>query len=115
MTLAKQSKKSRQEDCKKELLGMLKHGDKIYTVLRSVSRSGMSRRMDVYFFNSSCEKYFLTSKVADLLEYSYTTENWRKSAGMRVDGCGMDMGYHVVESLSYALFGNGNVLKQEWL
>jgi hypothetical protein len=32
-----------------------------------------------------------------------------------VQGCGMDMGFHVVYSLSQTLFNDGYALKQRWL
>jgi len=38
---------------------------------------------------------------------------------LRVGGCGMDMGFHIVYSLSLALYGSANdggyTLSQEWL
>jgi len=32
-----------------------------------------------------------------------------------VTGCGMDMGFHLVNSLAYILFGDGYALDQRWL
>ncbi len=31
----------------------------------------------------------------------------RKNWGVKMGGCGMDMGYHLVNNLGYALFPNG--------
>jgi hypothetical protein len=78
----------------RELLGA---GDTVYTVLRHVSRSGMSRRIDCYKMTAEGPRY-LSSYVADVLGYPEPKD------GIRVDGCGMDMGYHLVNSLSTALF-----------
>jgi hypothetical protein len=35
--------------------------------------------------------------------------------GIRVGGCGMDMGFHLVYTLSRALFDDGYYVKHEWL
>lgn len=96
-------------------------GDTITCVLRSVSRSGMSRRIDFYKFASKdgvVEKFYLSGMIATALGWSCN------NTGLRVDGCGMDMGFHVMHELGYALFGKcerpegerGNwPLRHEWL
>ena len=38
-----------------------------------------------------------------------------KHDGLIVRGAGMDMGYHVVSQLAYALHGSENSLKHQWL
>jgi hypothetical protein len=38
-----------------------------------------------------------------------------KNEGVIVNGCGMDMGGHLVSSLSRALFDDERALKYEWL
>ena len=82
-------------------------GTKVYCVLRHVSRSGMMRRIDLYTFSKGddgqCEKTFLTGYASHVLGYSWNDD------GLRVDGCGMDMGHHVVMNLSYAIHGRDNV------
>lgn len=105
---------ARKSECREALLKILKPGDTVYTVIRSVSRSGMSRRLDLYTIQENSPR-FLTTLTADLLGLSYGTEAWAKGAGLRVGGCGMDMGFHVVYELSHALFGNGYALKHEWI
>lgn len=91
-------------EAKKHLAARLRPGTTVYTVTRHVSRSGMMRRMDVYAFapdpdGGEPSKLYLTYWAAQLLGYSMNDD------GMRVDGCGMDMGFHVVHSLSYAMHG----------
>lgn len=108
------TKKQEQTEQVEALKGILQVGDTVYTVLRSVSKSGMFRRMDVYAIKDN-RPVWLTSRVAKLISCRYGVEDWRKSAGLGVSGCGMDMGFHVVNSLSYAIFGNGNSLKHEWI
>ena len=97
---------SKQE--KAEAIKMLREwcppGTKVYTVCRHVARSGMMRRLDLYVFapeaNGEVSKLYLTGYVAKALGWS------RNDDGLRVEGCGMDMGFHTVHSLSYALHGN---------
>lgn len=89
----------------------IEEGQTIYCILRNVSRSGMSRRIDFYTFGKM-GKMFLTPSIADALGYSYTQQNWRNQEGLRVNGCGMDMGFAVVNDLAHTL---GRKLRHEWL
>ena len=93
------AKQVRQEEAKTELRKMLKKGDTVWTVLRHVSSSGMSRRIDLYVMRDN-EPLRITWRTADALGYRYD----RKHEALVVSGCGMDMGFHVVNSLSTALF-----------
>lgn len=76
-----------------------KPGTKVYTVLRNVSRSGMTRHIDMYCFHKG-DKLYLSGYAARVLDYRIAARG-----GLVVGGCGMDMGYHLVNSLSYALHG----------
>jgi hypothetical protein len=86
----------------KHLRKLLKRGSTVYTVLRSVSKSGMSRRIDLYTVKKN-QIVFITGLVCHALEYSLPG----KHQGLFVQGC-MDMGLHLVHSLSYALHGMDN-------
>lgn len=90
----------RKLECRKALLRFLKPGDVVTCVLRSVSRSGMSRRIDFYKTKSG-EIYYLSNYIADLLEMNNDRE------GVRVGGCGMDMGFAVVYDLGATLWPKG--------
>lgn len=93
----------------------LKPGDTVTSVIRSVSRSGMSRTLDVYKFEVSGEHWktrdngvrtlWLTFHVARVLGLSRP----RDGDALRVDGCGMDMGFHICYSLSARLWPDGFV------
>jgi hypothetical protein len=79
----------------------VKEGSTVYTVLRSVSSSGMSRTLSL--------KVASEGKILDLTYYAGTVLDWpivevNGSRALRVGGCGMDMGFHTVYSLSRALF-----------
>lgn len=76
-------------------------GDTIYTVLRSVASSGMSRTLSL--------KVAKDGKILDLTYYASILLDWplvevNGSRAIRVGGCGMDFGFHTVYSLSRVLF-----------
>lgn len=119
----KQNIKERDE-ARARLREILKPGDTVYTVLRHVSASGMSRAIDVFHFSvkdGKIQKHWLSSSVAKAVGYAWD----KKHDCLKVSGGGMDMGFDVVYNLSYALFRDmqpvegrrdaGYTLNQEWL
>jgi hypothetical protein len=60
----------------------------------------MSRRIHCYISRKG-EIYDITGYVALVLGY----RRHDRDGGFSVGGCGMDMGFHVVHTLSYALHG----------
>ena len=94
---------------RQEAIDRLKHwikpGDTLYTQLKHVSRSGMQRVIQVVKIscdgNGNPELSYLGYNVAQALDWKYD----RDREGIKVGGCGMDMGFHIVHSLGYALFG----------
>jgi len=85
-----------------EMKEVLKPGDTVYTKLNHVSKSGMMRVIEVMVFRND-QPVYLTYKVADLLGYKMH----KKYEGLKVGGCGMDMGFSVVYNLSRTLYGSG--------
>ena len=85
-----------------ELREMVKRGDTVYTILRSVSRSGMTRYYDLFVMIDN-EPVRITYKAAIALGWTYNAAD-----ALKVTGCGMDMGFHTVYSLSAVLFGYGD-------
>ena len=84
----------------------IKPGDTVYTVLDHVSSSGMSRHIRVVLMQ--CEDGRITDlhpnySVALALGYKRA----KRGDGLVVGGCGMDMGFHLVYSLSRTLFPGG--------
>lgn len=80
----------------------VKPGDTIFTVLKHVSASGMSRDIDVFTFkyeDGKVRKYWLSGMMGRAGISSYN----EKRECLRVGGCGMDMGFHVVYNLASAL------------
>jgi len=88
----------------------LKKGDTVYTVLRSVNASGMSRYLDL-FTRKNDQLLRLTWSAATVIDATY---DHRKDA-LRVDGCGSDMGFFVVSRLARKLFGDYRALEHRWL
>jgi len=83
------------------LLKLLAPGAAVYTVLRHVSASGMSRRIDMYTIRDG-ELRYLSGYAAVALGAKL-----HRDRGIVVSGCGQDMGFHLVYSLGAALWPNG--------
>ena len=94
---------------------VFKKGDTIYTQLYHVSQSGMTRHIGVRQLAVD------NNKNVSPLNWSYLTSlatGWRlnkEGNGLVVGGCGMDMGFHTVYTLSRILFDDGYALKHRWL
>ena len=84
-----------------QLRKMLKPGATVYTVLRHVSSSGMTRRIDLYTVRKG-EIAYLSGYAANLMGYTL-----HKDGGIVVQGCGMDMGFELVYNLGAYLWPNG--------
>ena len=83
-----------------DLFELLEPGDTLHTVLRHVSKSGMSRDIDVYKLVDS-EAIWLSWKVARLLDEPMHND------AIRVRGAGMDMGFHLVYGIGQRLWPEG--------
>ena len=86
-----------------QLREWIKPGDTVYTVLRHVSRSGMQRIIGVVIMRE--DGGMLHPNYAVSLACGYPED--RKRDGIKVNGCGTDMGFEVVYNLGYALFPDG--------
>lgn len=94
-------KELRRQYCIDELRKMVNPGDVIYCILRSVSSSGMSRTLSLYVIRDN-ELRSITSYAADVLQWGTNDKGH-----IKVSGCGMDMGFHTVYTLSRYLFKDG--------
>ena len=90
-----------------KLHDLLKPGDRIHMVLRHRSASGMYRAIDFYLFE--CEKGEVTkSWLSYWIASAGVADRWDdKREAVGVTGVGMDMGFHVVYTLSRMLYPNG--------
>jgi hypothetical protein len=109
-------KQTEKNEAKETLLGWLNRGETVYTICDHVSQSGMMRHIRLVIL-----KYDEETKKTYTLHPNYSASKllgWPMAKGksaIKVGGCGMDMGFHTVYSLSHMLFGDGYALKQEWL
>lgn len=87
----------------------------IYSTIRHVAPSGMSRSISFYFVNKNRQPIWLDHLICRALDYKLDD----KREAVKVSGCGMDIGFEVVYNLSTALYGYKNEqsyrLKQVWL
>jgi len=91
------------DKAREELRGMLKPGDTVYTILRHCSRSGMQRTIDAVTMRNGDGVSSLGPRVAVAIGAKFDRDRW----GTKMGGCGMDMGFHLVYNLSYALNPGG--------
>jgi hypothetical protein len=89
------------------LKDLLKEGDIIYTHVEHVSSSGMYRHIKPMIIRNN-EPLTLPWAVANALGYPYK----EKTHSVGVGGCGMDMGFHLVDVLGRTL---GIKLSHRWL
>lgn len=106
MTTKKALKEQEREEAIATLLTMVKPNDVIYTDIKSVSASGMTRQIACFitYLNDNGqprikEITWFVSKACDLKIGS--------KGGLVVGGCGMDMAFSVVYNLGRELWPNG--------
>lgn len=93
---------------------LLPKGTTVYTILRSASASGMTRRISVAIGRPDGSIRNLDFLAARALGWSLSNKG-----GLVIKGAGMDMGFHLVYSLSASLYGYEDrgdyALRHEWL
>lgn len=85
---------------------------KIYLCIKHVSRSGMQREISIYVHDGDSMQ-MLSWSTAVVLGWSMG-----KHDGVKVDGCGMNMGFHLVDCMVNRVFGrdvSANDFILEWL
>lgn len=94
----------------------VKEGSKVYTIMRHVSTSGMSRNISLVIAQGE-EIIDITYYAAQVMGDKPIESKGHRA--IRVNGAGMDMGFHLVYNLSSVLFAGqeraGYVLKQGWI
>ena len=104
------------EQDKAELKDMLGATPNVYTILRSVSSSGMSRHISLKIVHKG-ELIDITYLAARVLGDKLSEKLGHNT--IRVNGCGMDMGFHLTYNLSSVLYAGddraGYVIKQRWI
>ena len=97
--------KAEREEALAKLRKLCPPGTTVYTKLNHVSRSGMSRSITPFLIIDG-EPYYIAWSVAVIFAQSRD-----KHDGVRMDGCGMDMGFALVYNLSLYLYPDGFGLK----
>lgn len=99
--MSKNSSNDQISNARKYLLKYLKPGSQVFVVCTHISSSGMMRNIQV-----------LIPYKKEILDLSYEAAivlGWGmgKRGGVKVSGCGMDMGFHLVSSLGGRLWPDG--------
>lgn len=89
------------------LRGILKPQDTLWTIVRHVSKSGMSREITCCVIVNG-EIRNVSWAVARALGWRYNADR----GAVRVSGCGMDMCFHTVYSVAQVLFGDGYAIEK---
>jgi hypothetical protein len=97
--------KAERDDALASLREELEPGDTVYCIVRRVAASGMSRVISLKAWTPSGPRD-LSYRAAKALGWSYS----EKGEGVKVEGCGMDMGFHLVYSLARVVFPEGGTL-----
>ncbi len=109
MTTIYKAKDMDTDYCREQLLThYIEQGATIYTVVRSVSSSGMSRTMSLKVVSEG-ELCDITYYVAGLLGYSL--HDYHGFNAIKVSGAGMDMAFHIVSQIATVLFNDYKVLE----
>ena len=94
--------KTETKEAQAHLLKILQPGTTVYTDLRHVAASGMTRWIDVYIVDGERIRD-ITSLVCDAADMTYCT----RRHSLKIGGCGMDTGFQVVYNLGCSLWPAG--------
>jgi len=101
-TLTKKAKKAADlAEVKVALLKVLKPTSQVYVIVKSVSSTGTSRRITILTVDKG-EIRNLSGYVSTLLGL-----RWNDDGSVTIGGAGMDMGFHIVYSMSRVLWPDG--------
>jgi hypothetical protein len=98
------AQKTERSEALARLHGWLKPGNTVHTIVRHVSRSGMSRDISIVLMTPEGPIH-PNHAVARALGMRLVTVGGHDA--IRVGGCGMDMGFAIVYELSRALWPDG--------
>lgn len=89
-------------ESRERLLSLLSPGDTVHTKVLHVSRSGMMRVIAAYVIRDS-EATDISRDAAIVIGSTFDRDRW----GVKMGGCGMDMTFALVYSMSRSLWSNG--------
>ena len=102
------------EEAIKRLKEEIKKGDTLWTQLNHVSQSGMTRHISVRQIKKDYPLDW-TRLVSIALDWKEAKNRFGGYNGIKVGGCGMDMGFHLIYTLSSVLYNDGYAIKHSWL
>jgi len=107
-----------QEYAKERLLEhYLEQGSTVYSLLRKVSSKGMTRHYSLFTVSKEGKIQDITYYSSQALGWSMVDSDGRRA--IKVQGCGMDMSFHLISTLSAVLFKGEDradyILKEEKL
>ena len=119
--------KTERQEALEHLRSVLKPGDEIYTQCQHVSASGMTRWLDVFYMRDN-RPHRITWPVCAAADFIFCDRRGQ----LKIEGCGMDMGFQAVYCLGLSLWPDGTpephstrngepdtnggyALKQRWL
>ena len=94
-----------------QLKKLFPKGSTAFTTVTKVAPSGMSRHIQVFKAYGVDEMRFPTYMIAAYLDMKYKAE----TQSIFVGGCGMDMGFHLIYTLSRKLYDDGYSINHRWL
>jgi hypothetical protein len=110
MTKMTKAQKAERDEAINTLREWVKPGDTIHTIVTHVARSGMQRSIKLF-------RTYVEDGKAEIHEISYLAARAmndkidQKNGGIKIGGCGMDMGFHLVYNLGRTLFPEGGSLE----
>lgn len=112
--------KAEKEQARETILRHIEGQDRprVYTVLRRVSSSGMSRDISLMVVDNDGDLVDITYHAGVLL--GMTPRDTLGKRVVRVNGCGVDAGFQTVWNLSHTLYADkvseraGYVLRHDW-
>ncbi len=97
--MTRQEKLAEQQEAQELLRQEFPPGSTAYTILRHVSRSGMSRTISVVNAKSEDVTWLVARAMGEKFDPTH--------GGIKVGGCGMDMGFHLVYGMSRTIYPDG--------
>ena len=97
MTTIKEQRAAEAAEARDKLRTIFPAGSTVPVLLRWESRSGMSRCISVLDTHAEEITYLVARALGEKVDHRH--------GGIKVPGCGMDMGFHLVYTLSWTLYG----------
>ncbi len=100
MKLTTKQKEQKRAEAIKELKLFIKPTSTLIIVIKSVSRSGMARKMKVFTVDKKTGRLLHhTYYIADLLGYTYNQDDT-----ITISGCGMDMAFWLADTITHYMY-----------